>query len=136
MAKRDIRILIVDNYDSYTYNLLQALAEETLLKPIVIQNDDYLSFESFSCSDFDCVILSPGPGRPENSKDFGLCFQILKEWSLPLLGVCLGFQGLVWTFGGEIEHAPDVWHGRLSRIKHQGVDIFASLPEVFSVVRG
>ncbi|GJD10725.1 Para-aminobenzoate synthase [Galdieria sulphuraria] len=133
MAKRDIRILIVDNYDSYTYNLLQALAEETLLKPIVIQNDDYLSFESFSCSDFDCVILSPGPGRPENSKDFGLCFQILKEWSLPLLGVCLGFQGLVWTFGGEIEHAPDVWHGRLSRIKHQGVDIFASLPEVFSV---
>ncbi|GJQ13153.1 hypothetical protein GpartN1_g4944.t1 [Galdieria partita] len=135
MTKRDVRVLIVDNYDSYTYNLLQALAEETFLKPIVIQNDDYTSFKSFSCSDFDCVILSPGPGRPENPKDFGLCFQVLKEWPIPVLGVCLGFQGMVWIFGGEIEHARDVWHGRLSRIKHQGVDIFADLPEVFSVVR-
>ncbi|KAK4527258.1 hypothetical protein GAYE_SCF37G5180 [Galdieria yellowstonensis] len=135
MTKRKLRILIVDNYDSYTYNLLQALTEETVVKPVVIQNDDYDSFRSFSCSDFDCVVLSPGPGRPENSRDFGICRNILENWTLPLLGVCLGFQGLVWTFGGEVEHAPEVWHGRLSRIKHQAVDIFSGMPEVFSAVR-
>eukprot|EP00871_Galdieria_phlegrea_P001670 jgi/Galph1/2503/GphlegSOOS_G1161.1 len=131
----DIRVLIIDNYDSYTYNLFQSVAAETSVLPVVIYNDEYERYRSLEQSFFDCVILSPGPGRPERTEDFGLCLNVIREWSLPILGVCLGFQGLVWNFGGRIEHAPSVCHGRVSSITHNGEDIFVGLPKIFSVVR-
>ena len=95
------RTLIVDNYDSFTYNLVQLVAAATGIDPIVICNDA-LSERELRNLDFDAVILSPGPGRPERRRDFGLCETILNEHGKPVLGVCLGHQGIGHFFGGRL----------------------------------
>ena len=138
MTHRDrfslMRTLVVDNYDSFTYNLVQLVAAASGIDPIVICNDA-LSASELCKLDFDAVILSPGPGRPERRRDFGLCETILKECRKPVLGVCLGHQGIGYFSGGRVTHAPVPMHGRVSKIRHNGKQLFRGIPSPFSATR-
>lgn len=127
--------LIIDNYDSYTYNLYQMLAEVNNKKPLVIRNNQ-LTWQQLQKLTFDNIVISPGPGRPEKAKDFGICQQILQnQLNIPILGVCLGHQGIAHYYGGKVIHAPEVRHGRLSAIYHNNDKLFAEIPTPFNVVR-
>ncbi|MFI1202608.1 aminodeoxychorismate synthase component I [Streptomyces sp. NPDC020883] len=129
-----MRTLIIDNYDSFTHNLAQYLAEVNGEPCEIVRNDD----PAFCMADlyrFDNVVISPGPGRPERPADFGICVEVVRDSELPLLGVCLGHQGLCHAYGGTVGPAPEVRHGRLSAIEHDGRDLFAGLPTPFEAVR-
>lgn len=130
-----LRTLLIDNYDSFTFNLFQLLSEVNGREPHVIKNDDIAQWLSLEQSDFDNVVISPGPGRPENDRDFGISSQAIAHWSLPTLGVCLGYQGIVHGLGGEVNLAPEPVHGRLSDIFHNGKELFAGIPSPFRAVR-
>jgi len=129
-----MKTLIVDNYDSFTYNLYQLVAQINGTPPIVAYNDK-LTWADFLELAPDNVILSPGPGRPENERDFGICRQILLESRVPVLGVCLGLQGMAHVFGGKVVAAPEPMHGRSSAIHHDDSRIFQGIPETFHAVR-
>ena len=129
-----VQTLIIDNYDSYTFNLYQLIAEVNGSLPLVIQNNQ-MDWESIKQLTFDNIVISPGPGRPENVTDFGICGLALKNPPVPVLGVCLGHQGLGYVYDGKIIHAPEVRHGRLSRIYHDRQDLFKGIPSPFSAVR-
>jgi hypothetical protein len=101
------RTLIVDNYDSYTHNLFQLVYRVTGDEPLVIRNDDWATYDKLKNDQmlFN-IILSPGPGRPDRHQDFGVCRRILQEAPVPVLGVCLGFQGLGLVYGMEVSSVP------------------------------
>jgi para-aminobenzoate synthetase len=126
--------LLVDNYDSYTYNVFHLLAAVSGEEPIVIHND-MVSWRALSRWDFDAIVLSPGPGRPERWHDFGVCSDILRSSEVPVLGVCLGHQGLGHVLKATVSTAPMVMHGRLSRVAHTASGLFEGIPQDFSVVR-
>ncbi|MEU4803171.1 aminodeoxychorismate synthase component I [Actinosynnema sp. NPDC023587] len=128
-----MRTLLIDNYDSFTFNLFQYLAQVNGREPVVVRNDD----PRFRLSDlrrFDSVVISPGPGRPDNPADFGLCRAVLDHGDLPLLGVCLGHQGLCLARGAAVGLVTPR-HGVVDRVRHTGVDLFAGLPSPLPVVR-
>jgi len=129
-----VRTLIIDNYDSFTYNLVHYVAEATGVTPVVVPNDEP-GWTPAELLGFESVVISPGPGRPERRSDFGICADVIREASRPLLGVCLGHQGICWVFGSDIGPAPEPVHGRESPVVHAQVDIFAGLPSPFSAVR-
>ncbi|MDF5732406.1 MAG: aminodeoxychorismate synthase component I [Rhizonema sp. PD38] len=129
-----MKTLIIDNYDSYTYNLYQIFAEVNGEIPIVISNDQ-VTWSELQKLKFDNVVISPGPGNPEKEKDFGICRQVIQQIDVPLLGVCLGHQGLGCIYGGSVIHALEVMHGRLSEVYHNSSDLFKGIPQAFSVVR-
>lgn len=129
-----MKTLIIDNYDSYTYNLFQLVAEVTGYKPTVIKNDQ-VSFEELMKLDFDNVIISPGPGRPDREDDFGICKRVIKELNKPILGVCLGHQGIWYLNGGEIALSPRPVHGEISKIYHNDSGLFSGLKQGFEVTR-
>ncbi|HWD11619.1 MAG TPA: aminodeoxychorismate synthase component I [Solirubrobacteraceae bacterium] len=126
--------LLIDNYDSYTYNVFHLLAAVSGEEPIVVRND-VVSWAALSRWDFDAIVLSPGPGRPERWHDFGVCADILRLSEIPVLGVCLGHQGLGHLLNGTVTAAPIVMHGRLSGVRHDDGGLFAGIPQGFSVVR-
>ncbi len=126
--------LLVDNYDSYTYNVFHLLAAVSGEEPIVIHND-MVSWRALSRWDFDAIVLSPGPGRPDRWHDFGVCSDILRSSEIPVLGVCLGHQGLGRVLSGLVGTAPAAMHGRLSQVQHLGCGLFEGIPQDFSVVR-
>lgn len=126
--------LLVDNYDSYTYNVFHLLAAVSGEEPIVIHND-MVSWRALSRWDFDAIVLSPGPGRPDRWHDFGVCADILRFSEIPVLGVCLGHQGLGHVMKAEVTTAPMAMHGRLSHVEHADEGLFAGIPQGFSVVR-
>lgn len=129
-----MKTLLIDNYDSYTYNLFHLLARINGEAPVVIKND----IPDFQLSDldfYDNIVISPGPGHPGNEADFGICTTVLREAKLPILGVCLGQQGMATTFGGRVVHADVAIHGRRSAIHHLDCDVFYGLPQEFKVVR-
>jgi para-aminobenzoate synthetase len=126
--------LLIDNYDSYTYNVFHLLAEVSGEEPIVVHND-MVSWRALERWDFDAIVLSPGPGRPDRWHDFGVCSDVLRSSEIPVLGVCLGHQGLGYVLSGLVETAPIAMHGRLSNVQHSGTGLFADVPQDFSVVR-
>jgi para-aminobenzoate synthetase len=129
-----VSTLLIDNYDSYTYNVFHLLAAVSGEEPIVVRND-IVSWRALSHWDFDAIVLSPGPGRPERWHDFGVCADILRCSEIPVLGVCLGHQGLGYLLDGMVASAPAVMHGRLSGVKHLASGLFEGIPQDFSVVR-
>jgi para-aminobenzoate synthetase len=129
-----VSTLLIDNYDSYTYNVFHLLAAVSGEEPITVRND-MVSWRALSRWDFDAIVLSPGPGRPESWHDFGVCSDILRASEIPVLGVCLGHQGLGRVLSGIVGSAPVPMHGRLSRVHHVGSGLFAGVPQDFAVVR-
>lgn len=129
-----MKTLLIDNYDSYTFNLYQLIAEINGELPIVFRNDQ-TNWSNLKKLAFDNIIISPGPGHPKNNKDFGVCRQILLKANVPILGVCLGHQGLGLMYGASVIHAPEVMHGRLSAIYHNESALFKEIPQAFSAVR-
>ena len=129
-----MRTLLVDNHDSYTYNVFHLLAAASGEEPVVV-NNDAVSWRVLSRSKFDAFVLSPGPGRPERWHDFGVCRDILSYSEVPVLGICLGHQGIGNLLEGGVASAPQPMHGRLSHVRHRGTGIFAGVPQDFSVVR-
>jgi para-aminobenzoate synthetase len=133
-TSRSLKTLLIDNYDSFTYNLFQLLAEVNGEEPLVVYNDA-ASWKELQELDFDNVVISPGPGRPDRSEDFGVCADAIRHSAVPLLGVCLGHQGLGALCGAEIVTAPEPVHGRLSAILHDDSILFAGIPREFQAVR-
>src|SRR5262245_61940333 len=129
-----MRTLLIDNYDSFTFNLFHLLGEVNGEEPIVVRNDE-LPWEEIAALAVDNIVISPGPGRPEHARDVGVSLSALQNATIPVLGVCLGHQALAHVTGGAIEHAPEVMHGRLSEIHHDGRGVFAGIPQGFNAVR-
>ena len=129
-----MRTLLIDNYDSFTFNLFHLLGEVNGDEPVVLRNDE-LSWEELAALAVDNIVISPGPGRPEHDRDVGVSLDVLRRAEVPVLGVCLGHQALAHVTGGVIDHAPEVMHGRLSQIEHDGRGLFAGVPQGFAAVR-
>jgi para-aminobenzoate synthetase len=129
-----LKTLLIDNYDSFTYNLFQLLAEANGEEPIVVHNDA-ASWAELAALGVHNIVISPGPGRPERAGDFGVCADAIRAAKVPLLGVCLGHQGLCWAHGGSVIAAPEVMHGRISAVLHDGSPLFAGIPREFQAVR-
>ncbi|MFE3195097.1 aminodeoxychorismate synthase [Nocardia sp. NPDC059240] len=130
-----MRTLLIDNYDSFTYNLYQLISQVNGVEPVVVRNDEVASIEELGLERFDNIVISPGPGRPDIARDFGISAELIARAELPLLGVCLGHQGIVIAAGGSVTAAPRARHGYPDRITHDGQDLFAGVPQDFSVVR-
>ncbi|OZB79776.1 MAG: hypothetical protein B7X41_18980, partial [Microbacterium sp. 14-71-5] len=134
---RPLRILLIDNYGSFTYNLVHQIAATAGQAPVVVHND-WAEWDPSVLDRFDAVVLSPGPGDPRVSEDFGICadaIRIAAERRIPLLGVCLGHQGLGHAFGAAVRRAPEPRHGRPSPVAHDGTGPFEGLPSPVEVVR-
>ena len=129
-----MQTLLIDNYDSFTFNLFQLLAEVNGVEPIVVRNDE-ATWEELELLSFDNVVISPGPGRPNVESDFGVCAEAIRRCVKPLLGVCLGHQGIGWVEGGEVAPAPEPMHGRVVEIEHDGSPLFAGIPNPFEATR-
>ena len=131
-------MLLIDNYDSFTHNLYQALC--VVGAPgteVVVVRNDALDLDGVRALDPSHIVLSPGPGRPEVEADFGLCGPALDAFAAtrPMLGVCLGHQGLVWKLGGAVVRAPRVMHGKADWIAHDGSGLFAGIAAPMEVMR-
>jgi anthranilate synthase component 2 len=126
------RVLVIDNYDSFVYNLVQYLGELGA-EPLVHRHDE-LTLDEIAALDPDAVLISPGPGRPE---DAGLSNDVIRRFAgvRPILGVCLGHQCIGQVYGGEVVRAPAVMHGKTSLIHHSGEGVFAGLPDPFEATR-
>lgn len=131
-------IIVIDNYDSFTYNLVQYLGELGAEFPVAIEvrvyRNDRVSLEEIRNSDAAGVVISPGPGRPE---DGGISLELIRELgtTLPILGVCLGHQSIGQVFGGQIVPAPELMHGKTSEVIHTGVGVFQGLENPLTATR-
>ncbi|MNF36654.1 Aminodeoxychorismate synthase component 1 [compost metagenome] len=128
-----MKILLIDNFDSFTRNIAQYLYEVTGTEPVVVPNTR--DYDALDAGAYDAIVLSPGPGHPEHNDDFGVCAHVIAQAAVPMLGICLGHQGIAQVFGGTVEHAPQPVHGYRSRIFHTGTGLFEGLPAHFDVVR-
>ncbi|MCA9540062.1 MAG: aminodeoxychorismate synthase component I [Myxococcales bacterium] len=133
MATRP-RTLLIDNYDSFTMNLYHLIAAVNGEPPTVVRNDE-LAWATLADAGFDNIVISPGPGRPDRATDFGVCHDAIRHATVPVLGVCLGHQGIATVYGGAVTHAPMPMHGRRSVVFHDDSPLFAGIPQGFSVVR-
>ena len=125
-------VLVIDNYDSFTYNLVQYLGE--LGAKVVVRRNDESSIEELRALGHARVVISPGPGRPEQA---GVSLDVIKEFGprMPLLGVCLGHQAIGLAFGGEVKRAPLPIHGKTSTVEHNGQGVFAGMTSPFQAGR-
>jgi anthranilate synthase component II len=126
------RVLVIDNYDSFVYNLVQYLGELGA-EPLVFRSDA-LTLDEIVALDPDAVLVSPGPGRPE---DAGLSNAVIERFAgvRPVLGVCLGHQCIGQVYGGDVVRAPEIMHGKTSLVHHDGTGVFAGLPSPFEATR-
>ncbi len=136
-----MRILVVDNYDSFTYNLVEYLSETRVpgadAPPTVEVRKNTATLDEVRALDPDAVVISPGPGHPENDRDVGVTTEVLREVSpeVPTLGVCLGLEAAVHAFGGEVGHAPEPVHGKATAVDHDDRGVFAGLQQGFRAGR-
>jgi anthranilate synthase component 2 len=130
-----MRILVVDNYDSFVYNIAQRLGE-LKTEPTVVRNEK-LTINSIKIMDPDAIVISPGPGHPADRRYFGICTDIIAELGpqTPILGVCLGHQGIVHAFGGKVVNARKVRHGKTSIIQYNSGRLFDQVSNPFKATR-
>ena len=130
-----MKVLVIDNYDSFVYNLVQYIGELGG-EPVVYRNDQITLKQAMQLNP-QRIVISPGPGTPEETRYFGVCSNILQQMSYkkPTLGVCLGNQGIIYAFGGKIMQARRLMHGKTSRIKHDGKGIFEGVRNPFTATR-
>jgi anthranilate synthase/aminodeoxychorismate synthase-like glutamine amidotransferase len=130
-----MRVLVLDNYDSFVYNLAQGL--RSLGCEVAVVRNAAWSLAEVRAYAPDALVISPGPGRPKEARHFGICAEVIRELhaELPMLGVCLGHQGIVHAFGGAIIRAPRVMHGKTSEIRHSSRGVFVGLPAPFVAMR-
>ena len=124
-------ILLIDNYDSFTYNLYQYLSEFTKIK--VVRNDE-VSLDDIKNMNISGIVISPGPGNPDES---GICIDVIKEFGdkLPILGICLGHQCIAQAYGGKVVRADKIFHGKTSKISVKGKRLFEGIPRKVDVMR-
>jgi anthranilate synthase/aminodeoxychorismate synthase-like glutamine amidotransferase len=127
------RVVVVDHHDSYTYNLVHLIAGVTGELPPVLEHDEVTATDVLAPG-VSHVVLSPGPGHPGDPDDFRVGREILRQGRVPVLGVCLGMQGLVLAYGGSVERVAPA-HGTVARIRHGNAGVFAGLPQDFAAVR-
>lgn len=136
-----MNILIIDNYDSFTYNLYQyvgeILSEHTDLFSVVVKRNNEINIQDIEVLDPDKIIISPGPGSPDDPNYFGICSDVIQTFGkrTPLLGVCLGMQGIAHVFGGKVIKAPIPMHGKTSPILHDSQGIYQNLPQDIEIMR-
>ena len=125
-------ILILDNFDSFTYNLVQLLG--TRVQTLVVKRNNELTVGEVGAMMPRGILISPGPGRPEHA---GICLDVIRTFGarIPILGVCLGHQAIGQAFGARIIHAPTLMHGKLSAVRHQGTGLFEGMPDPFQATR-
>jgi anthranilate synthase component 2 len=127
-----LRVLVIDNYDSFVYNLVQELGE--LGAEPVVHRNDAIDLDGIRAASPDAILISPGPGRPD---DAGISLEVIEQLGAdyPILGVCLGHQSIGQAYGGQVVAAPTLMHGKTSAIHHTGAGVFAGLPEPFIATR-
>lgn len=125
-------ILLIDNYDSFTYNLYQYFGD--LGKEVLVVRNDKISIEEISVLKPEAIVLSPGPGRPENA---GKCLTIIKTFyqDIPILGICLGHQAIGCAFGAKVEKAKKIMHGKISKLNHNGSELFQYMQQPIDIMR-
>jgi anthranilate synthase component 2 len=130
-----MKVLVIDNYDSFVYNLVQYIGE--LGTEVIVFRNNQVTLEQVRALKPDRIVISPGPGNPTDEKYFGVCKSILQQLSphVPTLGVCLGHQGIISTFGGNVVSAKKLMHGKTSTIKHDGRGIFRGVQNPFNATR-
>ncbi len=141
-----MNVYIIDNYDSFTYNLYQFIGEILTAKQIhgeidrfsiTVKRNDEVTLDDIRQTNPDRIIISPGPGSPDDSDYFGVCADVIRELgtTIPLLGVCLGMQGITHVFGGKVVKAALPMHGKISPITHNAKGMFNNIPDQLEVMR-
>ena len=141
-----MKVLIIDNYDSFTYNLYQYIGEVLSCEQhggriekfeIIVKRNDEVTLEEIKDINPERIIISPGPGSPDDDNYFGVCADVIRQLgpTTPLLGVCLGMQGIVHVFGGKVVKAHIPMHGKISPITHNGEGLFSNIPDQLEVMR-
>ncbi|MCX7611828.1 MAG: aminodeoxychorismate/anthranilate synthase component II [Ignavibacterium sp.] len=127
-----MQVLIIDNYDSFTFNLVQLVGK--LVKNVIVKRNDEISLKDVLKINPDKILISPGPGKPENSK---ISLDVIRKFynQIPILGVCLGHQAIGICFGAEVKTADYLMHGKTSKISHDGKKIFENIPQKFNAMR-
>jgi anthranilate synthase component II len=130
-----MKFLIIDNYDSFVYNLAQILGELGVNSDVI--RNDKISIDAIKEKNYDAIIISPGPGTPAEKKYFGICSDVITKLgpTIPILGVCLGHQGIIQCFGGKVVNAGNVRHGKTSPIKYYNDQIFKDVKNPFQATR-
>ncbi|MFP6577733.1 MAG: aminodeoxychorismate/anthranilate synthase component II [Candidatus Nitrosopelagicus sp.] len=130
-----MKFLIIDNYDSFVYNIAQRLGELGVNSDVI--RNDKITINEIKEKNYDAIIISPGPGTPEEKKYFGICKDVIQKLGpkLPILGICLGHQGIIDCFGGKVVNAGHVRHGKTSQIQHYNDSLFHGVKNPFSATR-
>ena len=130
-----MKFLIIDNYDSFVYNIAQRLGELGVTSDVI--RNDKITINEIEKSDYSAIIISPGPGTPDDERYFGICKKVILELgpSRPILGVCLGHQGIISCFGGNVVNAKNIRHGKTSQIKHTDESLFEGVENPFRATR-
>ena len=130
-----MKFLIIDNYDSFVYNLAQRLGELGVSSDVI--RNDKITISQKKEKNYDAIVISPGPGTPEDKRYFGICKNVILELGqeTPILGVCLGHQGIIDCFGGKVTNAANIRHGKTSQIKHYDDSLFKGVKNPFRATR-
>lgn len=138
-----MNVLIIDNYDSFTFNLYQYVGEilQTMddkdIGSVIVKRNNEITLDDVQTMNPDRIIISPGPGAPDDPAYFGICAEVISVLgkTTPLLGVCLGMQGIAQVFGGQVVHASTPMHGKISSICHDGKGVYQGLPQALEIMR-
>ncbi|MCH7967405.1 MAG: aminodeoxychorismate/anthranilate synthase component II [Thaumarchaeota archaeon] len=130
-----MKFLIIDNYDSFVYNIAQYLGELGVESDVI--RNDKITLDEIKQNNYDAIVISPGPGTPEEKKYFGVCLDVITNMgpTTPILGVCLGHQGIIHAFGGKVTNAGCVRHGKTSPINHTNSELFKGVSNPFRATR-